>query len=86
MIYLNNSATSFPKPDCVVRAVEEALLSPPYDAGRGSVCGEDVTAVRRRAIAELLGVRDERVFFTSGATESFNMLLRGLLMAAKRSA
>lgn len=37
MIYLNNSATSFPKPDCVVRAVEEALLSPPYDAGRGSV-------------------------------------------------
>ena len=39
MIYLNNSATSFPKPDCVVRAVEEALLSPLYDAGRGSVCG-----------------------------------------------
>lgn len=84
MIYLNNSATSFPKPDCVVRAVEEALLSPLYDAGRGSVCGEDVTAVRRRAIAELLGVRDERVFFTSGATESFNMLLRGLLMAGKK--
>lgn len=84
MIYLNNSATSFPKPDCVVRAVEEALLSPPYDAGRGSVCGEDVTAVCRRAIAELLGVRDERVFFTSGATESFNMLLRGLPMAGKK--
>ena len=84
MIYLNNSATSFPKPDCVVRAVEEALLSPPYDAGRGSVCGEDVTAVCRRAIAELLGVRDERVFFTSGATESFNMLLRGLPLAGKK--
>ena len=84
MIYLNNSATSFPKPDCVVRAVEEALLSPLYDAGRGSVCGEDVTTVRRRAIAELLGVRDERVFFTSGATESFNMLLRGLPMAGKK--
>ncbi len=84
MIYLNNSATSLPKPDCVVRAVEEALLSPPYDAGRGSVCGEDVTTVRRRAIAELLGVRDERVFFTSGATESFNMLLRGLPMAGKK--
>lgn len=84
MIYLNNSATSFPKPDCVVRAVEEALLSPPHDAGRGSVCGEDVTAVCRRAIAELLGVRDERVFFTSGATESFNMLLRGLPLAGKK--
>lgn len=67
-----------------MRAVEEALLSPPYDAGRGSVCGEDVTTVRRRAIAELLGVRDERVFFTSGATESFNMLLRGLPMAGKK--
>ncbi len=57
MIYLNNSATSFPKPDCVVRAVEEALLSPLYDAGRGSVCGEDVTTVRRRAIARVFYLR-----------------------------
>lgn len=84
MIYLNNSATSFPKPDCVVQAVKNSLLSPPFDPGRSSMRGEDVTAVCRSAVAELLGVRSERVFFSSGATESFNMLLRGLDLAGKK--
>lgn len=84
MIYLNNSATSFPKPECVVQTVECAMREPLYDAARGAGGGEDIAAVCRERLAALLGTESERIFFTSGATESFNLLLRGLPLAGKR--
>lgn len=36
MIYLDNAATTFPKPECVYRAMEEAGRNYGVNAGRGS--------------------------------------------------
>ncbi len=80
MIYLNNAATSYPKPQCVIKAVEDVLTRPVCDSGRGMSAKQDVLNTCRQAVAKVLGVGDaSRIFFSSGATESFNLLVRGLI-------
>ena len=86
MIYLNNAATSYPKPACVRQAVCQALSDPPQDGARSSFAGASPMEDCRRALARILGVSDpNRIFFTSGATESFNLILRGLPLAGKKA-
>ena len=86
MIYLNNAATSYPKPQCVLDAHAQALALPPaaqYRSAGGSMPFDDC----RAAIGELMGVKDsERIFFTSGATEAMNGVLRGFAIQGKRFA
>jgi selenocysteine lyase/cysteine desulfurase len=83
MIYLDHAATSFPKPPAVLAAVrrwfEEVGVS--ADRGDGARCQEArrEVAAARRAVAEMTGVRAERVAFVSGATEGLNLVLRALL-------
>ena len=84
MVYLNNAATSYPKPACVQQAVCGAMGAPPREGGRGTLGAGDAAEDCRRALAPLLGVEDPgRLFFTSGATESFNLILRGLNLAGR---
>ena len=81
MIYLNNAATSYPKPPCVVDAVQACLMGAPVSQFRGGVelRKEDSTTACRRMLGELLGIEDwKRIVFTSGATESCNQLICGL--------
>ena len=86
MIYLNNAATSHPKPPGVTEAVCQALSLPPCEVRRGTLGGLDAAELCRHALAPVLGVREpSRVFFTSGATESYNLILRGLGPAGKVS-
>ncbi|NLI55003.1 MAG: aminotransferase class V-fold PLP-dependent enzyme [Clostridiales bacterium] len=86
MIYLNNAATSYPKPSCVPEAVCQALFAPPREGRRGTLDAGSAEADCRVLLARVLGVKDpERIFFTSGATESFNLILRGLDPAGKTS-
>ncbi|HWI51154.1 MAG TPA: aminotransferase class V-fold PLP-dependent enzyme [Symbiobacteriaceae bacterium] len=83
LIYLDNAATSHPKPETVYQAVNEALRAG-GNPGRGGhrlalAAGRRVLAARE-ALASLLNAPDaSRVLFTSSCTDSLNMALKGLL-------
>lgn len=84
MIYLDNAATSFPKPQQVIRAMTDALRSFGANPGRGGhqlalQAGRTVEKCREAA-ASLLGVaHPERVIFTRNCTESLNIAITGML-------
>ncbi len=82
--YLDNAATSHPKPAEVARAMvrflEEAGGNPGRSAHREAASAAEVVYVARRLLARLLGVRDAaRVVFTQNATHALNLALLGLL-------
>lgn len=81
MIYLNQAATSYPKPSGVLEAVQACLKEPPASQFRGGAASgnQDGAAACRKKVGELLGIADaERIVFTSGATESLNQLIGGM--------
>ena len=55
-IYLNNAATSWPKPDCVAGAMAEALENLPGDAGRGGIRDFHIFDQVRKELADLMNV------------------------------
>lgn len=78
MTYLNNAATSHPKPPEVVEATAEALRTPPPAALRSTGGGSDPRPTLRQQLGRLLHIADyERIVFTSGATEALNRLIAG---------
>ena len=83
MIYLDHAATSFPKPAPVLAAMLRWYTELGVSADRGDSrrCAEVAGEVRaaREGLAQLTGMPAERIAFTSGATESINLVLRGLL-------
>jgi len=84
MIYLDNAATTWPKPQQVVMAVEEALVHKGGNAGRGGH-GAAIQVGRmihqtREDLCTLFGTDDPtRVIFTHNATHALNQALFGLL-------
>jgi len=86
MIYLDNAATSWPKPRQVPRAVARAMTRGGGNPGRSGhsksiEAGRAVLACRE-LLAELFNVRDpSRIVFTKNATEGLNVVLVGLLRA-----
>ena len=81
IIYLNNAATSWPKPPGVLAAVTQSLARPVFGVGRttGSQ-GEDYITLAREALSRLLVVdTPEHVVFTQNATDSLNILIQGFL-------
>jgi cysteine desulfurase family protein len=84
-IYLDNAATSLPKPPGVAEAVAEAIgrAGNPGRSGHLLSIGSarDLFTARER-LAELFGFRDSSRFaFTENATGSLNRALKGLLRA-----
>lgn len=84
MIYLDNAATSWPKPEAVYQAIDIFMrdigASPGRSGHRLSVETGRIIYETRDAVARLLGVGDPlRIIFTSNATESLNLALRGSL-------
>lgn len=83
-IYLDNAATSHPKPPEVYAAVLDAMQNIGASPGRGGY-GLSLEASRllfdtREAAAAFLGVADSsRVVFTRNATEALNLAVRGTL-------
>lgn len=81
MIYLNNAATTYPKPQCVTDAYTAAFSAPPAGQFRSSGQGveKDIFTRCRENLGRLFGISGpERIYFTSGATDSLNQLFYGL--------
>ena len=84
MIYVDNAATSWPKPDCVYEAMLAYMRDVGANPGRsGHRLANEAERLRfdaREALAELFGVSDPmRVIFMLNATEALNLVIRGLL-------
>ncbi|MHB1003566.1 MAG: aminotransferase class V-fold PLP-dependent enzyme [Thermoleophilia bacterium] len=83
-IYLDNAASSCPKPPGVAAAVNNSLTALCANPGRGAHQAA-VAAARgifqaRQAVAAFLGVADSAdIIFTQNATDALNMAMRGLL-------
>lgn len=83
-IYLDNAATTFPKPDAVYAAVENYNRRIGAAIGRGAYRATlEATAIVQRCrakLADLLGAESpERLVFTFNCTDSLNLALHGLL-------
>ena len=83
VIYFDNAATSFPKPQPVIDAVMEYMTAIGANPGRSghqlSVKAGEVVFSARQAIASLLSVRNPmRVIFCMNATEALNLAISGL--------
>ncbi|HVP94953.1 MAG TPA: aminotransferase class V-fold PLP-dependent enzyme [Methanoregulaceae archaeon] len=81
LVYLNNAATSWPKPDCVTEIVQRVLAMPCHETGRSSMCDFiDYPSEARNGISRLLGTADpDHVVFTQNATDSLNILIHGFV-------
>lgn len=83
MIYLDNAATTFPKPVSVVRAVSNASLTYGANPGRGghklsARAGEEVYLCRQK-LASMFSCDVERTVFTLNCTHSLNTAIKGVL-------
>lgn len=84
MIYLDNSATSFPKPISVIQAVNESMRYYSANPGRSGhtmsvKCAGKIFECRE-AMCRLFNTDDEsKVIFTSGCTQSLNTVIKGVL-------
>lgn len=79
MVYLNQAATTFPKPKQVLDAVSDAIANPPQGQFRSSSASEDIFDNCRKNLGELFGVREyQNIVFTAGATAAANALFYGL--------
>lgn len=80
LIYLDNGATTF-KPKCVIDKMDEYYEKYSANAHRGdydiSYKVDIAYEEARRSVAKFINASPEEVVFTSGATESLNVVVRG---------
>jgi len=86
MIYLDNAATSFPKPDAVWQAISKYGQEIGASPGRGSYeaalkAGRLVLQTRKKLAALLDAANPLDIIFTPNATYALNLALKGLLKA-----
>lgn len=84
MIYLDNSATSYPKPQEVrmkmMRALNEFGANPGRSGYAMSIKTSEAVFSCRKEVADFFGCEDpERVIFQPSCTQAMNMVLKGCL-------
>ncbi len=81
--YLDNAATSWPKPEAVWQAWERAARDNGAAAGRGgyrdAIAAGQIVQQARSAAAAMLGVAADRVALPMSATLGLNQAIRGLV-------
>ncbi len=85
-MYLDNAATSFPKPEKVYEAVLHAMREVGASPGRGgyrrSLEASRILFQARETVADFFSIADSsRVIFTQNATGALNLALQGILTA-----
>lgn len=88
-VYMDNSATSFPKPEAVITAMTEYLRSSGASVSRSSsaeaLAAGNLLAELREELAEFFGAEDSRnVVFTKNVTEALNIVIAGLIEKGDR--
>lgn len=84
MIYLDNGATTFPKPKGMIEAMERCMSEYCGNPGRSGHdlsrrTGEEVYRTRS-VLARFFKIqRPDRILFTSSATEALNLAIKGVL-------
>lgn len=82
IVYLDNAATSFPKPEEVYSYMDYFYRQYGVNVGRGqhtlSSKASNLVNETRQLILELFSCFNKKVIFTPSATESMNVVLRGL--------
>jgi cysteine desulfurase/selenocysteine lyase len=84
MIYMDNAATSWPKPDIVYQAVLQCMKHYSANPGRSghkmSIQAGNILLYTREMLCQLFNVEDPfRIIFTSNCTESLNLAIKGSL-------
>jgi cysteine desulfurase family protein len=84
MIYLDNAATSWPKPDCVPaemrRFLDEDAANPGRSGHRMAVAAEKMLDRVRAALTRFVdGTDPARLVFTLNGTDALNMAIKGVL-------
>jgi cysteine desulfurase family protein len=84
LVYLDNSATSWPKPKEVLESIRKAIEQYGANPGRSghklAIEAARIIYETREALAELFGLEDpERVILTKNVTEALNLVLYGFL-------
>ncbi len=83
MIYLDNSATSYPKPKCVVDGVYNSMSKFGANSGRGSYkmaldTTEQIYNCRKKVANFFKMKKIENVIFTYNCTSALNMAIKGI--------
>ena len=86
-IYMNNGATTWPKPGCVPQAMADFLTKGGANLARGTASDRDMGALDmvmtcRERLSDMfgaLGGDPRNITFTSSVTESLNVVLKGFL-------
>ena len=83
--YLDNAATTWPKPEVVYKSMDKLFRQYGVNPGRSghemAVEAEKIIVETRRLLGEFFNFKDDfnRVVFSQNATDSLNMVMFGLL-------
>jgi len=87
MIYFDNAATTYPKPNCVYEAIDVGMKHFSFNSGRGSYSASEETFKMinktREKLAKIVNANANSVIFTSSATESINDIIFGLNLTSE---
>ncbi|MFG0328047.1 MAG: aminotransferase class V-fold PLP-dependent enzyme [Phycisphaerales bacterium JB037] len=89
-IYLDNAATSFPKPPAVVEAVARYMTDPGAAPGRGAYAesrqAAKILARTRASLCRLIGGGSpEHLVFTLNTTDALNLAIKGMIAREQRT-
>ncbi len=81
MVYFNNASTTYPKPKSVIKSVISNIKKVPsyLNHSISNKNGKNIISESRKKIAKFFNTDDpNNIIFTSGATESLNLVIKGL--------